>query len=53
MKSGLGTSGTGDVMGGARNQVHLISDEGVDDWPEGSKEEVALRLIDRIARELP
>jgi phosphopantothenoylcysteine decarboxylase/phosphopantothenate--cysteine ligase len=43
---------SGDVMGGARNRVHLISSDGVDDWPESSKEEVARRLIDRIAGEL-
>lgn len=43
---------SGDVMGGQRNQVHLVTAEGVEDWPEGSKKEVALRLIDRMAAEL-
>ena len=43
---------SGDVMGGARNLVHLISDEGVDDWPEATKDEVAARLIARIAEHL-
>jgi phosphopantothenoylcysteine decarboxylase/phosphopantothenate--cysteine ligase len=43
---------SGDVMGGARNQVHLISDQGVEDWPDASKEEVARRLIQQIAEEL-
>ena len=43
---------SGDVMGGARNRVNLISDKGVEDWPEGTKEDVAARLIDRIAEEL-
>jgi phosphopantothenoylcysteine decarboxylase/phosphopantothenate--cysteine ligase len=43
---------SGDVMGGQRNQVHLVTAKGVEDWPEGSKEEVALKLIDRIAAEL-
>jgi len=28
--------------------VHLITADGVEDWPEGSKEEVALHLIERI-----
>jgi phosphopantothenoylcysteine decarboxylase/phosphopantothenate--cysteine ligase len=39
---------SGDVMGGARNRVHLITGE-VEDWPEMSKEAVAERLIERIA----
>jgi len=37
------------VMGGHRNRVHLITCEGVEDWPEGAKDEVARRLILRIA----
>lgn len=37
------------VMGGARNRVNLISAAGVEDWPEGSKEEIAARLVERIA----
>jgi phosphopantothenoylcysteine decarboxylase/phosphopantothenate--cysteine ligase len=40
---------SGDVMGGARNRVHLITADGVEDWPEASKEEVAQRLVERIA----
>ena len=43
---------SGDVMGGARNRVNIVSDKGVEDWPEGSKEEIAARLVDRIAEEL-
>ncbi len=43
---------SGDVMGGPRNRVNLISGDGVEDWPEGSKEEIAARLVDRIAEEL-
>jgi phosphopantothenoylcysteine decarboxylase/phosphopantothenate--cysteine ligase len=43
---------SGDVMGGARNRVHLVSDSGVEDWPEMSKEDVARRLVERIAEEL-
>ena len=43
---------SGDVMGGERNRVHLISGEGVEDWPEGSKEEVARRLVLRVAEAL-
>src|SRR5919202_3393121 len=36
---------SGDVMGGRRNRVHLITSGAVEDWPEGSKEEVARRLV--------
>ena len=43
---------TGNVMGGANNRVHLVTAEGIEDWPEASKEEVARRLIDRIAQAL-
>jgi phosphopantothenoylcysteine decarboxylase/phosphopantothenate--cysteine ligase len=40
---------SGDVMGGDRNRVHLVTDHRVEDWPEGAKDEVARRLVDRIA----
>ena len=40
---------SGDVMGGNRNRVQLITDDGVEDWPEGTKQEVARRLVGRIA----
>ncbi|HYF06836.1 MAG TPA: bifunctional phosphopantothenoylcysteine decarboxylase/phosphopantothenate--cysteine ligase CoaBC [Acetobacteraceae bacterium] len=40
---------SGDVMGGDANRVHLISAEGVEDWPEMPKEQVARRLAQRIA----
>jgi phosphopantothenoylcysteine decarboxylase/phosphopantothenate--cysteine ligase len=40
---------SGDVMGGHRNRVHLITAAGVEDWPEASKDEVARRLIERVA----
>jgi phosphopantothenoylcysteine decarboxylase/phosphopantothenate--cysteine ligase len=43
---------SGDVMGGDRNRVHLVTDEGVEDWPEGSKDEVARRLVARVAQAL-
>jgi len=43
---------SGDVMGGHRNRVHLITSDGVEDWPEGSKDEVARRLIARVAEAL-
>ncbi|MDO9710613.1 bifunctional phosphopantothenoylcysteine decarboxylase/phosphopantothenate--cysteine ligase CoaBC [Paracraurococcus lichenis] len=40
---------SGDVMGGERNTVHLVTAEGVEDWPELPKSEVAERLARRIA----
>jgi len=43
---------SGDVMGGHRNRVHLVTGEGVEDWPETSKEEVARHLIARVAEAL-
>jgi len=43
---------SGDVMGGHRNRVHLITGDGVEDWPEASKEEIAKRLIARVSEAL-
>jgi phosphopantothenoylcysteine decarboxylase/phosphopantothenate--cysteine ligase len=43
---------SGDVMGGHRNRVHLVTAEGVEDWPEAAKEEVARHLVARIAEAL-
>jgi phosphopantothenoylcysteine synthetase/decarboxylase len=43
---------SGDVMGGHRNRVHLVTGDGVEDWPETSKEEVAGHLIARVAQAL-
>jgi phosphopantothenoylcysteine decarboxylase/phosphopantothenate--cysteine ligase len=43
---------SGDVMGGDRNRVHLITAAGVESWEEGDKKEVANRLADRIAAAL-
>jgi phosphopantothenoylcysteine decarboxylase/phosphopantothenate--cysteine ligase len=43
---------SGDVMGGTDNRVHLITADGVEDWPESSKEEVARRLIERVEKAL-
>ncbi|MGE8940380.1 bifunctional phosphopantothenoylcysteine decarboxylase/phosphopantothenate--cysteine ligase CoaBC [Leptospira interrogans] len=40
------------IMGGDRNAVHLITADGVDDWPAMSKDDVARRLIDRAAEHL-
>lgn len=43
--SGIGNKG---VMGGDRNKVALVSQEGVETWPELTKDEVAARLADKI-----
>jgi phosphopantothenoylcysteine decarboxylase/phosphopantothenate--cysteine ligase len=43
---------SGDVMGGDRNRVHLITSDSVEDWPEAGKDEVARHLVQRIAEEL-
>ena len=43
---------SGDVMGGHRNRVHLITADAAEDWPETSKDEVARHLIARIAQAL-
>ncbi|HEX9947927.1 MAG TPA: bifunctional phosphopantothenoylcysteine decarboxylase/phosphopantothenate--cysteine ligase CoaBC, partial [Allosphingosinicella sp.] len=43
---------SGDVMGGDRNRVHLITAAGVESWDEGEKSEVARRLAGRIAAAL-
>ncbi|HYD15128.1 MAG TPA: bifunctional phosphopantothenoylcysteine decarboxylase/phosphopantothenate--cysteine ligase CoaBC [Hyphomicrobium sp.] len=37
------------VFGGDRNRVHLVTGEGVEDWPEMSKAEVADALLRRAA----
>lgn len=43
---------SGDVMGGNRNRIHLVSEAGVEDWPEASKEDVARQLVARIGEVL-
>ena len=40
------------VMGGAENEIHLVTAVGVEDWPRLPKEAVAARLAGRIAQEL-
>jgi phosphopantothenoylcysteine decarboxylase/phosphopantothenate--cysteine ligase len=43
---------SGDVMGGERNRVHLVTRSCAEDWDEAPKAEVARRLAERIADEL-
>jgi phosphopantothenoylcysteine decarboxylase/phosphopantothenate--cysteine ligase len=40
------------IMGGDRNTVHLITSEGVESWPDQAKDDVAARLVTRIATAL-
>jgi phosphopantothenoylcysteine decarboxylase/phosphopantothenate--cysteine ligase len=40
----------GGVFGGNENTVHLVTPEGVESWPKASKDEVARRLIERVAK---
>ncbi len=43
---------SGDVMGGAENAVHLVTEAGVEDWPRLPKQDVARRLAARVAEAL-
>ncbi len=48
---------SGDVMGGDRNRIHLISQAGteaplIEEWPEMTKTEVGTQLAQRIAEKL-
>jgi phosphopantothenoylcysteine decarboxylase/phosphopantothenate--cysteine ligase len=47
--SGIGPSG---VMGGDRNRVRVVSNDGTEDWPEMSKADVADRLAALVAERL-
>ncbi|NNE83885.1 MAG: bifunctional phosphopantothenoylcysteine decarboxylase/phosphopantothenate--cysteine ligase CoaBC [Alphaproteobacteria bacterium] len=40
------------TFGGADNTIHLVSADGVEDWPRMSKEDVADRLAERVAAAL-
>ena len=40
-------------MGKDDTRIHLVTAEGVEDWPAMSKDETARRLIDRAAAMLP
>jgi phosphopantothenoylcysteine decarboxylase/phosphopantothenate--cysteine ligase len=37
------------VLGGEANQIHLVTDKGVESWPLQTKEAVAGALVKRIA----
>ncbi len=44
---------SGDVMGGEENAVHLVTRQGVEQWPRMAKARVAERLVARIAAFAP
>jgi phosphopantothenoylcysteine decarboxylase/phosphopantothenate--cysteine ligase len=43
---------SGDIMGGAHNEIHLVTEAGTESWPRLDKAEVADRLAGRIAAAL-
>ena len=43
---------SGSVMGGANNAVHVVTANGVEDIPEGPKEQIAMALAEKIAAAL-
>lgn len=45
-------SASSGVMGGDRNRVHIVSRDGIDAWPDLSKDETASRLAGLIADRL-
>ncbi|WP_187969149.1 bifunctional phosphopantothenoylcysteine decarboxylase/phosphopantothenate--cysteine ligase CoaBC [Aquibium microcysteis] len=47
--SGIGPAG---VMGGDRNRVRIVTHDGIEDWPEMTKADVAERLASLIATRL-
>ncbi|BBE00110.1 bifunctional phosphopantothenoylcysteine decarboxylase/phosphopantothenate--cysteine ligase CoaBC [Sphingobium amiense] len=40
---------SGDVMGGDSNAVQIVTTAGIESWPAMAKEDVALRLIEKVA----
>lgn len=40
------------IMGGDANTVHLITADGVENWPQQSKDDVARKLIERVGATL-
>lgn len=45
-------SSSSGVFGGDRNKVHLVSRSNIEDWPELSKDEVGLKLMERLIQML-
>jgi phosphopantothenoylcysteine decarboxylase / phosphopantothenate---cysteine ligase len=39
----------GGVFGGDKNTVHVVSAKGVESWPSMSKQDVAVKLMEKLA----
>ena len=37
---------SGDVMGGARNRVHLVTAAGVEDWPQPARPAISIKAAE-------
>lgn len=40
------------IMGGVRNRVRIVTRDGIDQWPDMAKEDVATKLVELIAERL-
>jgi phosphopantothenoylcysteine decarboxylase/phosphopantothenate--cysteine ligase len=40
------------IMGGEKNAIHLLTSSGVESWPEMSKADVAIKIVERAASHL-
>ncbi len=52
VSTATGIGGAQGVMGGDRNRVRIVSQSGIEDWPEMGKDEVAAKLAELIAARL-
>ncbi|MGB5075858.1 MAG: bifunctional phosphopantothenoylcysteine decarboxylase/phosphopantothenate synthase [Sphingorhabdus sp.] len=43
---------SGDVMGGTTNAFHIVSESGVESWPESPKDVIARKLMEKVAHEI-
>lgn len=43
---------SGDVMGGDTNAFHIVTEYGVESWPESAKDVIARKLMEKVADEL-
>jgi len=40
---------SGDVMGGANNAFHIVTKDGVESWPDSPKDDIARKLMEKVA----
>lgn len=43
---------SGDVMGGANNAFHIVTKDGVENWPDSPKDVIARKLMEKVADEI-